>query len=48
MSDGPRFEMLGDPEALVCEDGVCAMPGAPAEETTATMIGETTDERRAT
>ena len=27
---GP-FEMLGDPDAAVCEDGVCAVPGPRPE-----------------
>jgi hypothetical protein len=27
---GP-FELLGDPDAAVCEDGVCAVPGPRPE-----------------
>ena len=29
---GP-FEMLGNPDAAVCEDGVCAVPGPRPEPT---------------
>ncbi len=26
MTDGPQFHMIGEPDAMACEDGVCALP----------------------
>jgi hypothetical protein len=26
VTETPRFQMLGEADALVCEDGVCALP----------------------
>lgn len=28
MTEGPRFQLLGEADTLVCEDGVCAVPEA--------------------
>jgi hypothetical protein len=33
MSVPPPFELVGDPDAAVCEDGICAVPAPePAAE----------------
>jgi len=37
MTATPRFQMLGDADALVCEDGVCAAPEAPAGDPAVTV-----------
>jgi len=26
MTDAPKFQMIGEPDALVCEDGACTLP----------------------
>jgi hypothetical protein len=41
---GP-FEMLGDPDAAVCEDGVCAVPGPRPEPQDADRPDESADAR---